>query len=126
MDKFNELYESVITEGKKPRKASFTGKRYDPDDMRKMIYRLFKQYLNGDLPMDDWGYLEKPYKFNDKKLWDDLGIEVDVRYSGAYQQDDNWKGYADVMIDSNRYEGKDITEFFKAIRADIKENNRWR
>jgi hypothetical protein len=119
MNKFNELYESIINEDsvilneKKNRKVTFTGQQYDPSDME----RLFLTHLSDwfDIFSYDSGYK------SDKDMWKDWGVKVRPYYSSAYMQDPKWKGYIDVELDAEKYpDRKEVTEMFKEVRHAIK------
>jgi hypothetical protein len=115
INKFDTLIESVLSEGKKPRKGSFKALGIGPDDLRRMFKQVYTQYF------DEVGFFGDDRYMSDKEMWEKHGLRMDGSYSSGYQQDPKWKGYLDVEIDQDKLENpKDITAMFKEFRQLLK------
>jgi len=116
--KFNERVEQILSEGK-TKNIKVKGLRYEPGEMIRMAIEVINKMLldSSTNPIDEIGY-------DKKELKQDYGIDIDGFYSAGYQRDPEWEGYLTLNIDSEKYDGKDITNTFKEIRSNIKEHNK--
>lgn len=115
MNKFNELCESLLNEGK-TRKATFVGPQYDPSDMQVLFLKILADESNVFNYDDMRKYVSKT------DMWKNWGVKFNTRYSGGYQQDSKWKGYLDVELDVEKYPDQSvITDIFNLMRSELKE-----
>ncbi len=133
MKKFNELYESILNEGKskKPIKAKITAKKISPDKLKSAICNVFNRNFPGQgIEMDKWGGIELKgigghTYINDEEFNEVYGILWTYSdYSGAYMADDNFTSTVEMELDQNRLDKTKIKSFKKDLADWKKEHNK--
>lgn len=111
-----EELNSIVTEtSASVKEVSFSMQGVQPDDMMDIAIKNAVDILG--VAKSESMY--KPYTLERD------GVYFDCSYSPYYQQDDNWRGYVNIEIDTKKFDKANVAKYLKTLKEKFKRNSNY-
>ena len=109
-----EEINSVLAEASTSvKEVSFSMQGVQPDDIMDIAIKNAVEILG----LAKSESLYKPYTLERD------GIYFEATYSPYYQQDDNWRGYVNIEIDTKKFDKANIATYLKTLKEKFKKGS---